>query len=132
MDDAKVLAERCLKGAEEDAMNFPEIVALLLESGFESYVVDLRRGRAIYYLPDGDSVELSIHQDREAVATSLDKDALAAAIREAQALAADYTYKGFCAKAKRAGCAGYMVSFPGRRAVYFGRNGDIHVEHFPT
>jgi hypothetical protein len=30
-----------------------------------------------------------------------------------------------------AGCAGYIVSFTGRRAVYFGRNAEIHVECFP-
>ena len=34
-------------------------------------------------------------------------------------------------RAKRAGCAGYLVSFPGRRAVYFGRTGETHVELFP-
>jgi len=30
-----------------------------------------------------------------------------------------------------AGCTGYLVSFPGQRAVYFGRTGETHVEHFP-
>ena len=62
----------------------------------------------------------------QAVATVLQ------AIREAQALVPGYSYLGFCAKAKRAGCAGYMVSFSGRRALYFGRDGATHVEHFPT
>ena len=50
----------------------------------------------------------------------------------AQTLAPGYTYKGFCAKARAAGCAGYIVSFTGRRAVYFGRTAEIHVEHFPS
>jgi hypothetical protein len=30
-----------------------------------------------------------------------------------------------------AGCAGYIVSFLGRRVVYFGRTAETHVEHFP-
>mgnify|MGYP000402610447 CR=1 FL=1 len=34
-------------------------------------------------------------------------------------------------KAKAAGCAGYMVSFLGKRVVYFGRTAEVHVEHFP-
>src|ERR1700759_54488 len=37
------------------------------------------------------------------------------------AIGAGYTYKGSCKKAVTAGCAGYVVSFPGRRAVYMGR-----------
>jgi uncharacterized protein YbcV (DUF1398 family) len=53
------------------------------------------------------------------------------AIREAQALVPAYTYKGFCDKIKRAGCAGYLVSFLGRRVLYFGRTAETHVEHFP-
>lgn len=38
---------------------------------------------------------------------------------------------GFCRKVAAAGCAGYVVSFPGRRAVYMGRTGETHVETFP-
>jgi hypothetical protein len=30
-----------------------------------------------------------------------------------------------------AGCAGYQVSFTGRRAVYYGTTAEVHVEHFP-
>ncbi len=50
---------------------------------------------------------------------------------EAQAKAAGYSYAGFCATVAAAGCAGYLVSFPGRRVVYFGRTAETHVEHFP-
>jgi len=32
---------------------------------------------------------------------------------------------------KAAGCAGYLVSFLGRRVLYFGRSAGTHVEHFP-
>jgi hypothetical protein len=28
-----------------------------------------------------------------------------------------------------AGCAGHLISFPGRRALYFGRTGETRVEH---
>lgn len=132
MDAGKAeVAQRCLEGAENNTMTFPEIVALLMATGFESYIVDLRRGTATYYLPDGDSVELETHQIDGAVSAGFDVTTLQAAIREAQALAPGYTYRGFCAKAKQAGCAGYLVSFSGRRAVYFGRTAETHVEPFP-
>jgi uncharacterized protein YbcV (DUF1398 family) len=125
------IAQNCRDGAENDTMTFPQIVGNLTEAGFESYSIDFRREAAAYYLPDGECVELGTHAMAVPVAAGFDDRALQAAIREAQNLVPGYTYKGFCAKAKAAGCAGYLVSFPGRRAVYFGRTGEIHVENFP-
>ena len=124
-------ARQCLDAAEADIMTFPQIVGTLMEAGFESYTVDFRRSSATYYLPSGESFELGIPADEVAVDPLFETGALQAAIREAQALAPGYTYKGFRRKAKSAGCAGYIVSFLGRRAVYFGRTAETHVELFP-
>lgn len=128
----KTLAQTSLEAAENGDMTFPEIVSALSAGGFESYVVDFRRSTTTYYATDGESVELRGHEAEADVAPSLDAEALGAAIREAQTLAPGYTYRGFCAKAKLAGCAGYMVSFSGRRALYFGRDAATHIEHFPN
>lgn len=125
-------AERCLAAAENGTMTFPQIVGDLIQAGFESYAVDFRRGTAIYYLPDGDAAELPAPIVSGRVAPTFDRAAVEAAIREAQSLAPGYTYPGFCAKTRAAGCAGYVVSFLGRRAVYFGRTGETHVEPFPS
>ena len=124
-------AKSCLLAAENDTMTFPEIVQTLIQEGFESYAIDFRRGRAIYYLPDGQSVEYPTCHS-VSVAENFDASAIQAAIREAQQLVPDYTYKGFCQKVVKAGCAGYVVSFAGRRAVYIGRTAETHVEHFPS
>ena len=123
------VAQRCLNGAEEDAMTFPAIVGSLMEAGFDGYAVDFRLGSAIYYRPDGDAVALPVA--RRAPRAALDIAEVRAAIREAQTLAPGYSYRGFCAKVTAAGCSGYLVSFPGRRVVYFGRDGETHVERFP-
>jgi uncharacterized protein YbcV (DUF1398 family) len=112
-------------------MTFPQIVGTLMQEGFESYAIDFRRASATYYLPDGDSVVLPTHGGEAPIAAALDTVAVRAAIKEAQQLAPGYTYAGFCAKVMAAGCAGYIVSFTGRRAVYFGRTAETHVEHFP-
>jgi uncharacterized protein YbcV (DUF1398 family) len=125
------VAAACLKGAEENTMTFPQIVGALMQEGFESYLVDFRRERAIYYLADGESVELAMHKIGEAVAPAFDASRIQALIKEAQQLVPGYTYVGFCRKAAAAGCAGYIVSFSGRRALYFGRTAETHVEHFP-
>jgi uncharacterized protein YbcV (DUF1398 family) len=132
MDDHRQsVARTCLDGAEADTMTFPQIVQMLMQAGFEGYMIDFRRAAAAYYLPDGDSLELPTHRTDVPVAPAFDAAALQAAIREAQQLAAGYTYKGFCNKAVSAGCAGYIVSFSGRRVLYFGRTAETHVERFP-
>ncbi|AWM07160.1 MULTISPECIES: DUF1398 domain-containing protein [Bradyrhizobium] len=124
-------AKSCLLGAENNTMTFPEIVQALTREGFESYTIDFRRGRAIYYLPDGQSVEYPTRSTLS-VAKDFDAGAIQAAIREAQQLVAGYTYDGFCEKVAKAGCSGYVVSFAGRRAVYMGRTAETHLEHFPS
>lgn len=125
------IAEKCLRGAEDHTMTFPQIVGELMQEGFESYAIDYRRAKAIYYRPDGESVELATHRLDVPIAEVFDMAAIKAAIREAQQLAPGYTYKGFSRKIMNAGCAGYVVSFTGRRAVYFGRTAETLVEHFP-
>jgi uncharacterized protein YbcV (DUF1398 family) len=124
----QAIAQRCLEGAESNTMTFPQIVSTLMEAGFEGYFMDFRRGATAYYLPNGESVELSGTRPSEPVAVSFNATVVKEAIREAQTLAPGYTYKGFVAGA---GCAGYIVSFLGRRVLYFSRGADTHVEHFP-
>jgi uncharacterized protein YbcV (DUF1398 family) len=53
------------------------------------------------------------------------------AIKKAQQKADNYTYQGFRRKVISAGCIGYIVSFLGKRAIYFGRAGEVHIEYFP-
>lgn len=130
-DQQRATARACLEGAERNSMTFPQIVATLTEAGFESYAVDFRRATTTYYLPDGESLELPAHRVDGPVAAAFDVESMQAAIREAQQLVPGFTYRGFCEKAVSAGCAGYIVSFTGRRALYIGRSAETHVEHFP-
>ena len=130
-ESQKNVARACLKAAEENTMTFPQILGSLVETGFESYAIDFRRATATYYLPDGDSIQLPTHRVEAPIAPAFDTARMQAAIREAQQLVPGYTYKGFCEKAVLAGCAGYIMSFSGRRALYVGRAAELHVEHFP-
>ncbi|HPU15875.1 MAG TPA: DUF1398 family protein [Polymorphobacter sp.] len=130
--DQQDVARKCVAAAETDSMSFPEIVGMLIAAGFEGYAVDYRRATATYYLPDGDSVTFAAHAITTAVAPSFDAGRIQAAIREAQALVPGYTYRGFCEKVAAAGCAGYIVSFSGQRALYIGRTAETHTEHFPA
>lgn len=130
-EQQKTTAQACLAGAEDNSLSFPQIVGALMAAGFESYAVDLRRSTATYFLPDGESLQLPVHPVDGPVAPVFNSAGLQTAIREAQLQVPGYTYKGFCRKAAAAGCSGYIVSFSGRRALYFSRTAETHVELFP-
>ncbi|MCX5481435.1 DUF1398 domain-containing protein [Kaistia geumhonensis] len=128
--DWKTVARSALEGSETDSMSFPEGVKLLIKAGFDGYTVDFRRSVRTYYRPDGETFELAA-EPTQPVAERFDAATVREAIREAQSGVAGYTYRGFCAKVAQAGCAGYLVSFPGRRVLYFGRTAETHTELFP-
>ena len=131
--DAQLMAvaRDCLDAAYDGTMAFPDIVGTLTRSGFESYMVDYRRNTTTYFLPDGDSVVLENRPSDGTVAAAFDAAGIAAQVRWAQANPPDYSYGSFCTHVKALGCAGYIVSFSGRRVLYFGRTADTHVEWFP-
>lgn len=130
-DQLRPTAQKCLDAAYAGTMDFPAIVRALIDAGFEGYDVDYRRGTSTYYLPTGESVQVVLPTSDATVAAAFRAGDVEGAVREAQNKAPGYTYAGFCAKVKAAGCAGYMVSFLGKRVVYFGRTAETHVEHFP-
>jgi uncharacterized protein YbcV (DUF1398 family) len=133
MDSTSIAnAARCHVAAYEGTMDFPVIVRTLMEAGFEGYDIDYRRGTATYLLRNGESVQLPLPSTEGGVAAEFQASRIEQAVREAQGKVPGYTYPGFCTKVKAAGCAGYMVSFSGRRVVYFGRSAETHVEHFPN
>lgn len=126
-----VIAQRSLDAAYAGSMDFPTIIRSLMEAGFEGYDVDYRRGAATYFLADGRHVQVALPASADRVAAEFRASEIERAVRAAQGKAPGYTYAGFCHQVKAAGCAGYMVSFLGRRVVYFGRTAETHVEHFP-
>ena len=125
------IARATLDGAEADTMTFPESVQMLMAAGFDGYAVDFRHATRTYYMPDGETLALRTPPLAAPVAERFDAAVVTAAIREAQAMPPGYSYHGFCAKVAEAGCAGYVVSFPGRRVLYYGRTGETHTEYFP-
>jgi uncharacterized protein YbcV (DUF1398 family) len=132
MDAERIsIAQTCLNAAHDGSLSFPEIVGKLISAGFEGYTVDYRRNSQTYYLPDGDGVTMDMQPSAGHVAATFDTNEIERLVRWAQANPADYSYVAFCEQAKGAGCAGYVVSFLGRRVVYFGRTAETHVEHFP-
>lgn len=132
MDAERIaIAKACLDAAHDGSMSFPQIVGALITAGFEGYWVDFRLNRQTYFLPDGDAIECDMPHSEGAIAATFDPGTVATSVRWAQANSPDYRYVAFCEKVKAAGCAGYIVSFLGRRVVYFGRTAETHTELFP-
>jgi uncharacterized protein YbcV (DUF1398 family) len=132
MDAERIaIAKICLDAAHDGSLSFPEIIDKLVGADFEGYAVDYRRDKQIYYLPDGDNVELDMPHATGMVAAAFNASKVEELVRWAQANGPDYRYIDFCEKVKDAGCAGYLVSFPGGRVVYYGRTAETHVELFP-
>ena len=130
-EEQRALAKKCLAGAESDEMNFGEVVLALIGGGFESYTLDLRSECATFFLPDGSNVALPTAHSDTPISPKLDEEALQAALQETAEQAPGYSYRNFREKAKRAGCAGYIVSFSGKRTLFYGRTAATHVGYFP-
>lgn len=129
--DPRAIATACLTAAHDGSLSFPEIVARLIEAGFEGYSVDYRAHSQTYYPAGAAGITLMMPGEPSLVAADFDASAVAAQVAWAQSGAADYSYTAFSQQVAASGCAGYLVSFPGRRVVYYGRDAQTHVEHFP-
>jgi uncharacterized protein YbcV (DUF1398 family) len=126
---ARSVVEQCTIGSDNDSLTFPQVVAKLAAAGVEGYYADLRRSLKTYYLPGGECIDVGAARVRMPIAEAFDATRVEAAVRQSQA--GTHTDEAFCEKIAAAGCAGYLVSLPGRRVVYFGRTAETHVEHFP-
>lgn len=132
MDAERIaIAQLCQDAVHDGSMSFPEFVGKLAHAGFEGYTVDFRSNSQIFYLPDGDSIQLDMPHSAGPVAATFDSAQVNTLVRWAQVNGPDYSYCAFCERVTNAGCAGYLVSFPGRRVVYYGRTAETHVELFP-
>jgi len=119
----------CTEGSTNERITFPEVVGKLMAAGVERYTADLTRAEKTYYLPNGESETLKMYAISKTPAERFSADGVEAAVRAIQQQ--KIKFRGFCDRIAEAGCVGYMVSMPGKRAVYYGRTGETHVEMFP-
>src|SRR6185312_13626576 len=100
----------------------------LVAAGVARYHMDLERCERIFYMPDGSSEPVSTHKPPPAAPDFSAQD-VEAAVRAAQR--GEIQYREFCVRIAKAGCVGYHAFISGRRVIYYGRKGDMHVEWFP-
>ena len=108
---------------------FPEVVRRLLEVGVESYFCDLANGAEVFYMTDGKSHAEKMFLPLMPIAEEYSSSGLIAAIRGAQTDA--IRYPEFMKRSAAAGVVAYWAFLTGRKVIYFGRKGEIHIEEFP-
>lgn len=118
-----------LQGSSEGRLTFPQVIGMLAGEGVESYCVDFVSGVDTFYMPDGRTHVEPVSLNQTSVAEEFSAAGVVAAIRAAQA--DKLRYPEFVNCVKRAGVAGYRVFLSGRKVIYFGRKGDLHIEEFP-
>jgi uncharacterized protein YbcV (DUF1398 family) len=121
----EVLAE-----SQAGKLIFPEVVRRLLEVGVESYFCDLANGVETFYMNDGKTHAEKMVLPLTAVAAELSSQDIVAAIRGAQA--DTIRYPEFMKRSAAAGVIAYWAFLSGKKVIYFGRKGEMHVEEFPV
>ncbi len=110
-------------------ITFPEVVQTLIKEGIESYHVDVVRAENRYYMPNGDSHLESVLYEHPAPAQNFLASEVKAAIKAIQC--GDIKYQEFMNRIISAGTVYYIVYLTGKKVIYFGREGDFHIELFP-
>jgi uncharacterized protein YbcV (DUF1398 family) len=101
----------------------------LIEVGVESYFADYRNQSTTYYLSSNNALSIPMAMPPIEIPSSFNRDGVISAIRAAQS--DTVRYPEFLKLTMAAGCIGYIVWITGRHVSYFGRQGEVHIEHFP-
>jgi uncharacterized protein YbcV (DUF1398 family) len=124
------IIQECATLSLEGKISFGDVVRRLMDIGLERYHADYTRQECTYYMPDGQSLVVPVPHDADEIADRFLASAVEASVRQAQR--GEIFYPEFVTQTKAAGCVGYFVQITGRQVIYFGRNGDQHIERFPT
>jgi uncharacterized protein YbcV (DUF1398 family) len=110
---------------------FPKVVERLVGAGVKSYTADLIKLRNTYYGANGEAYDEALPlNDGPKIAPGFDSAAVAATVKAIQH--GEIGYAEFLRRIMSAGCLHYEVFIGGRKAMYFGRNGEFYTEPFPA
>jgi uncharacterized protein YbcV (DUF1398 family) len=129
MVNSGTIAE-CMKLSFADTP-FPKVVEQLVGAGVKSYTADLVKLRNTYYGAGGEAFDEALPlADGPAIAPAFNQPAVTAAVKAIQR--GEIGYTEFLRRIMASGCSHYEVYFSGRKAMYFGRDGDFYTENFPA
>ncbi len=121
--------QECASLSMQGKISFGAVVGKLMGIGLERYHADYTRHEITYYMPDGQSLVVAVDHSPMPIAQAFSAGGVEAAVRQAQR--GEIFYPEFLKQTFAAGCVGYFVQITGRQVIYFGRDGQQHVEKFP-
>jgi uncharacterized protein YbcV (DUF1398 family) len=121
--------QECASLSIEGMISFGAVGGGLMGIGLERYHADYSRHESTYYMPDGESIVVPVNHPSQPIAETFSAAGVGSAVRQAQR--GEIFYPEFVKQTKAAGCVGYFVQITGRQVIYFGRNGEQHIEQFP-
>lgn len=119
----------CAQLSEQEKIAFPEVVRLLNEAGIDLYYADLLVPSNTFYSHDEAYVVPCSISSKKELGLKFNAENVEKAIRLAQF--GQIKYQEFLRLIMSAGVIAYYVFIKGRKAVYFGRLGEQHIEPFP-
>ena len=123
------IIRECLNASFADTP-FPVVAQKLASGGVASYNTDLITLRKTYYDAGIESIDEELPlTDPPTIAAQFDRDAVQGTVKAIQRK--EIGYAEFLRRIMKAGCSGYQVFFNGRKAMYFGRDGEFYTEAFP-
>lgn len=123
-------AHELIGNALAGKITFPKLLDALSQNGVESYHVDFLRSELRYYTRNGDSLVVSEPLTHDGVAAAFSAEKLDNINKKVQS--GKWSFADFVRECPTtAGCAYYIVYLNGKKARYFGRDGDEHVQYFP-
>ena len=125
----KEVLEKCAHESHAGLLTFPEVLIRLVSVGVESYFADYRDQSTTYYLSSNEAIRISMKMPHIEIPNEFSREDVVAAIRGAQS--DRVRYPQFLELTMLAGCIGYVVWITGKQVSYFGRKGEVHIEHFP-
>jgi uncharacterized protein YbcV (DUF1398 family) len=127
--ESRAVIEECVNRSHEGTIDFATVVSKLISVGVESYYTDYRRQEHVYYLSSGETHSMQLSTPELSIADQFEAKDVREAVLGSQR--GEIKYPEFVRRTMSAGCVGYFVWITGRQVQYFGRRGEIHVEHFP-
>jgi len=129
-EDKVAVIQECSARSLGGDISFGQVVGKLMSIGVERYHADYTRSENTYYLPTGETLVVAMPHSPQPIAKTFNPAEVEASVRQAQR--GEIVYPQFLQQTMSAGCVGYFVQITGRCVQYFGRNGEMHVEMFPS
>jgi uncharacterized protein YbcV (DUF1398 family) len=127
--DNKIIDE-CSQLSLSEQITFGQVVQKLIVAGVQRYIANLVGLQKLHFGTKDETHNCSLKLNHnQTIDDSFDADKVRSAIIDIQH--GRIGYQEFLRLIMEGGCTHYEVFLKGKKAIYFGRDGDFYIEAFP-